>query len=318
MTSIQTDPQIAAYVAAVEAALADLPADDREELVEDLPLHLADVLADGTVSLRDRLGEPSDYAAELRAAAGLDAPPRRPDWQQALRERLGIADARIGSAFGYARFGDLVRALAPAWWVLRAYLVVQLASHATSRAGWRAGVPRVGDSLLVGLLVLAIAILGSVWIGRRMRGGALWGRALALAAALALAGYTVVLAHHLSEAPTQITYTSYDQGPNIQNIYPYDTDGTPLKNVRLFDQDGNPVTFGDPCSNVYAVVGQQDGQYDNPDDPSSYTYPLSCPSNPGPFPSGVNISPLPSTPAAATPTPAPTPSPIAPTPTPTR
>ncbi|MCW2501931.1 MAG: hypothetical protein JWO79_215, partial [Actinomycetia bacterium] len=75
------------YTERVRAALADLPADERDELTEDLHTHLADVVAEtsgpaGTsTSLESRLGSPEEYAAELRRSAGIppaEAPPQRP------------------------------------------------------------------------------------------------------------------------------------------------------------------------------------------------------------------------------------------------
>src|ERR687889_155753 len=55
----------------------------RDELLEDLPEHLAEVAADDVGSLADRLGPPSVYAAELLASAGFVGgfpdPPARTD-----------------------------------------------------------------------------------------------------------------------------------------------------------------------------------------------------------------------------------------------
>lgn len=77
-------PAAAAYLAAVRDELGDLPADDLAEMVDDLREHLTDVLAElGThasgQALVDRLGPPSEYAAELRRSAGMNQPePARP------------------------------------------------------------------------------------------------------------------------------------------------------------------------------------------------------------------------------------------------
>ena len=67
--NVETD-EITAYVEAVRAALSGLPDAIRDELLEDLPEHLAEVAADDVGSLTDRLGPPSVYAAELLASAG--------------------------------------------------------------------------------------------------------------------------------------------------------------------------------------------------------------------------------------------------------
>ena len=65
---------VARYATAVRAAFADLPAPERELLLEDLEDHLAEVAAEGEGPLAARLGAPEAYAAELRASAGLPAP----------------------------------------------------------------------------------------------------------------------------------------------------------------------------------------------------------------------------------------------------
>ncbi len=72
LTSISS-VEIEDYCEAVRMALADLSPEIRDDLLEDLPDHLREVLAEGDGSLRDRLGEPADYARELRSAVGFDA-----------------------------------------------------------------------------------------------------------------------------------------------------------------------------------------------------------------------------------------------------
>ena len=62
------------FLGAVERELADLPAEDRSALLEDLALHLeALTTEDDDRPLAVRLGSPAAYAADLRAAAGLPA-----------------------------------------------------------------------------------------------------------------------------------------------------------------------------------------------------------------------------------------------------
>ena len=68
------DGDVARYATAVRAAFADLPGPERELLLEDLEDHLQEVAAEAGGPLAERLGEPEDYAAELRASAGLPAP----------------------------------------------------------------------------------------------------------------------------------------------------------------------------------------------------------------------------------------------------
>ena len=63
------------YLARVRTALADLPASEVEEILEDVRPHLAELEADlgegaRVEALIERLGTPESYAAELRASGG--------------------------------------------------------------------------------------------------------------------------------------------------------------------------------------------------------------------------------------------------------
>jgi hypothetical protein len=120
--------EIESYYDRVRAALAGLAPEMRDDLLEDLPDHLAEVLAEGDGSLRDRLGEPEAYADELRAAAGVEpaAGPTAHGVHRALERGLGRTtdlvrrfDLQAGRLVGYPRLRDLLRAPAPGWWVLR-------------------------------------------------------------------------------------------------------------------------------------------------------------------------------------------------------
>lgn len=76
-----THPALAEYLGRVQAALADLPAAEVEEIVEDIGQHLSEVAAElgagiSVEALTARLGTPEQYASELRAAAGY--PPAQP------------------------------------------------------------------------------------------------------------------------------------------------------------------------------------------------------------------------------------------------
>ncbi|MDF8265980.1 DUF1700 domain-containing protein [Luteipulveratus flavus] len=76
-TVVDTDAAMA-YRERVGAALADLPAEERDDLLEDVAEHLAELsveLGDPSATvLEQRLGTPEEYAAELRAAAGFQKP----------------------------------------------------------------------------------------------------------------------------------------------------------------------------------------------------------------------------------------------------
>jgi hypothetical protein len=80
------------YLDGVRQALADLPAPEVAEILDDVRAHLADLTAElggeaDVAALTARLGPPSAYAAELRAAAGYPAA----EPEKAERPRHGLA-----------------------------------------------------------------------------------------------------------------------------------------------------------------------------------------------------------------------------------
>jgi len=75
MKDAATHPIAADYRDEVARALADLPTGEAEEILDDVEVNLAEVVAEfgeavTAERLRTRLGSPAEYAAELRAAAG--------------------------------------------------------------------------------------------------------------------------------------------------------------------------------------------------------------------------------------------------------
>jgi hypothetical protein len=81
--STTTPTAVAEYVAGIEKALADLPAAEVEEIVEDIGQHLSEVAGElgeevSIEALTARLGPPEQYASELRAAAGYPPPASAP------------------------------------------------------------------------------------------------------------------------------------------------------------------------------------------------------------------------------------------------
>jgi len=77
--STRTDARVEDYLARLRHELADLPADEVNEIVQDLEPQLAEIAGElgaelSATTLADRLGTPAEYARELRSAAGLDEP----------------------------------------------------------------------------------------------------------------------------------------------------------------------------------------------------------------------------------------------------
>jgi hypothetical protein len=226
-------PEVTVYLAAVRAALADLPEEEREDLLTDVRASLVEAAAEAGGNLAARVGPPEDFAAELRAAAGLHAPPRRE------RRFLGVA-RRLA-------LDPQLRRLVPIWWVARAYVAVGAIALLLG-ASWSIRypiVPHVGSGL-GGVLTIAAATVASVWLGLRTRSR--------LVVELALVAAAVPVLVHLSHAPPprpEVVYyfatpsaylpgLTLDGAP-VDNVYPYSRDGHLLHDVLLYNGAGAPL-----------------------------------------------------------------------------
>jgi hypothetical protein len=247
---------ISTYVEAVRAALADLPSATRDELLEDLPEHLAEVQAEDTGSLVDRLGTPEAYAAELRATAGPAAPAEPVDpyaeFRETMLRRMHAADAWIGRAIGYERVSDFVVLLRPAWWVLRGYLAAMAIAWVLDDGGPIGLVPRIGGSDFVAVVLLSAAVLASIWLGRRSvhQPWGPWPRYAIYAGSVllvlvAIAGFATADGNVRSGGYTTVDYGN-NGGPyeDVQDVFVYDREGHLVNGARLFDQDGQPIQLG--------------------------------------------------------------------------
>jgi hypothetical protein len=286
---LEVQPDVAAFVAAVRARLADLTDEEREELLGGLEADLSERLAEGEADL----GDPAAYAAELRAAAGLDVRTGR-----GLRGRLapvsrtplhlevvGLLDAgrrrvdkEVGSRPWATEAWRLVVAVRPAWWVLRAWLAVELLDRVVGPAEYLTVMPSLGNQVVGGVLLLA-AVVGSVLVGT----GRLWPgshegtdpvRRLALLL-LNLVGVVVVLpvvldgfpgaydSHALANGEIYANASSGYGGSGlrvdghfVRNVFAYDAEGNPLPGVQLYDQKGRPLEVSqDPYLGSYRSSG---------------------------------------------------------------
>ena len=119
---------VAAYVREVRAELADLPAEDVDDLTGGMEADLSELATESGGDLIGRLGTPGLYAAELRAAAGLPdravGSGRRQ--HRPLREQVALDRASLTRLVGrhpWLRLAtDFMVTLRPAWWLLRGYL----------------------------------------------------------------------------------------------------------------------------------------------------------------------------------------------------
>ena len=71
-TDATRDLRAAAYLDEVRRHLADLPADERDDVVDDLDAHVHEVAAGTDRPLDEVLGPPAAFADELLASAGLE------------------------------------------------------------------------------------------------------------------------------------------------------------------------------------------------------------------------------------------------------
>jgi len=233
-------PEVSEYLAAVRAALDDLPATERDDLLAEVEPSLLDAASETGGNVSARLGPAEDFAAELRAAAGLQVPPRRtgPEPRLLVKARRLVRDPRLQE----------LRRLAPIWWVVRAYLLVAALALAAG-ASWSLRyffVPHLGTAWL-GVLVIVAASVLSIWLGLRTR------RAthLVVLGNVVLLGLAIPVLSHFRhrELPVQVVTVAMYQptqgltlnGVPVNNIYPFSRGGRLLHDVLLYTGAGVPL-----------------------------------------------------------------------------
>jgi hypothetical protein len=245
MSSATLSPAAVAYLADLERELADIPREEREDLLEEVEASLIEA---GEDPVR-HLGTPARFAAELRASAGLPprpavpAPPKEPLWTRVKRS------PRTRAALGVAR------ELAPLWWVARGCVVVALFTLAVETR-YRGIVPRLLGYPALDLALCALVPVVSVAIGLLGRRHRFPLRPLRIAVDLGLAACLVFAAGLLNEINRPVNDVVFVQseppppdglarsGVPLRNVYAYDRKGRLLHDVRLYDQDGKPLDVG--------------------------------------------------------------------------
>lgn len=235
-------PEVAAYLDAVRSRLADLPAEERDDLVADVE---ASLIESGEAP---RLS-PQEFAAELREAAGL-APEASPSAQPSFLEslRAWLASERASS------WRATARELAPIWWLVRAYVAVAVIALAVGW-GWPVGSGTSGNSISFGQSVVALILAAamSIWLGLRGRRSPVPYRRVAVVANAGLALALVPVALHSLDrlslrhpapivVPEQLPGLALD-GVQIRNLYPYSREGALLFDVLIYDELGRPVSI---------------------------------------------------------------------------
>jgi hypothetical protein len=255
-----TPDEIAQYVERVRAALADLPPRLRDELLEDLPGHLAEVAAESAGStgqeggsLWTSLGPPERYAAELRATLDLGTGDRQPIPERIgaaladARARLSVLDSKVGTVIGYGAASEFLRLLRPGWWVLRGYLAAMAVVYFIDRNSSIGLLPRLGGSAIAGVAILTAAVIGSIWVGHRGGGLSRWPRWILYAGSTLMVLFAIAGFAHADGSTRGNNYYpvgNTDPYGNVRDVYVYDENGKPLHGVYLVDQDGNPITIG--------------------------------------------------------------------------
>ena len=264
-TATIASPTVTAFAAAVRTALVDLTADEVEDLTDGMEADLTERIADGGDEGRE-LGDPVEYAEELRAAAGL---PRRSKPSSGFAElrRVPGQVRREARAFGtrHPVVFSILRffvSLRPLWWVFRALVVTWLTLNLFS--GYLFA-PISGPAALLFLTVLVLSVqfgrgrwLPFAW----MRGFLLIANILLIVATpfIAARGVTEVnngwYASNYAESSPDVSTSGLSlDGNHVSNVFAYDAQGNPLTDVQLFDQDGKPLNLvGDPTA-----TSNQDG-----------------------------------------------------------
>ena len=275
MNAIVTTPDVKLFVQAVRERLADLSEEEREELIGGLDADMSDLVAERGV---DALPEPSEYARELRAAAGFS-----PE-MGAVRPQLGFAETVTATLDtlhdAWDRYAErypgkplqLLESLRPLWWVVRAWVAVEFLTYWLHYSNGR-NLSLVPGLRGFGWLVMLAAVVGSIQVGR----GALWPgtrgadgarpphlRLVLLGLNLFALLWAIVPFQAVQDDLNDGRFmTGYDRGYQdavstandtskragiyvdgrwVSNIYPYDAQGRPLVGVQLVDQIGRPIS----------------------------------------------------------------------------
>jgi hypothetical protein len=264
---VQTVPEdVRSYLDAVRKQLADLPQQEREDLLADVESSLVESANEGESPIAARLGPPEGFAEELRAAAGLvteDGPTGTPP--DSPLDRLARAYRSLDADPHFARARGVARDLAPIWWLTRAYILVAAIALLTN-ARWSTTHPALPTWSFgkAGLLVLAVAGGLSCWLGFRGRRASTQTRGALVVVNIGLLAASIPALGHLTDTspgaaellrkmqayqvglaaspvPVPVPAGLSVDGRPIANVYPYSRDGRLLLDVLLYDENGNPI-----------------------------------------------------------------------------
>lgn len=267
-TTLDLPPDVAEYLRVVRDALADLPADERDDLLAEVEASLLEAASDSSGTIAAKLGPPEEFAAELRAAAGLQASAPTPRPQVSLTAELRKWAATNPRALAVRKIAS---ELAPIWWAARGYLAVGLFAIFVG-ASWSTtnqAVPRLGNGAVGGAAII-VAVALSIWLGLRTHGRKTRFAALLVVVNVVLLLAAIPIANKVGDTSAQNALIRMAYAPQklvpaegltyfgraIQNIYPYSRDGKLLHDVLLYDGAGNPLAIGGKDSNRRVVVSK--------------------------------------------------------------
>jgi HAAS domain-containing protein len=185
----EVDALILRYLKDLERELHDLPANRRQELLDEVGEHIAAARAAldpeteaGVRTMLERLGDPADIAAEARERFGVQRPPARPatPWLEVIAIVLLVipfAGWVVGVVLVWisrlwTTRDKLIGTLGGMSWVL-AGLGTVMTSAGGSRAVGSAPLGPSETSLMEVVLVAApfiLPILAAIYLGVRLRG----------------------------------------------------------------------------------------------------------------------------------------------------
>jgi len=242
MTTTLDYEQVTAFAKAVRRELTDLGPDVLDDLTDGLEADLADKLADG-----EPLGDAAAYAAELRAAAGVDVSGRRShDLDAAVKKAFHDLRDEFRGFVGRHPWASatlsFLETLRPVWWVLRGWVVFGIFN-------WRRQWSGVPDDVMQWLLLAALVVLSVQW-GRGRWLPWRWSRAAVIIVSIVAVVMTGPVAYY-SQLQLQENDDYYYEpasglvldGNQVTNVFAYGADGKPISDVQLFDQDGNPLAL---------------------------------------------------------------------------
>ena len=334
MTAAVLLDHVSAYAAAVRSHLADLSPEQVEDLTDGLEADLAEALEDregpvvtgeipigraaaaagipappgaapgaSMIDLTRRFGPAAAYAAELRAAAGLEPGsgprPVAPRPFQRVIDRLAGRLLRWRDAVAPALATPVGRAIAsfmvslrPLWWVVRGWVwfaLIMGVLRYVMMLGF-SNLERFVPRTAFAWLVLITTTLISVGVGRGLGRVRPWVRVvttvlslIALVAAPAVVtqfgqeierrtsaqaylDYSLEYREVPVEVPMPVEDGVYVDGMLVSNLFVYDAQGNPLERVQIFDDRGRPVrTTYDDGDSAWSLPGVVDPWVFSPD-----------------------------------------------------